>query len=556
MKYKLLTVLISLLPTLSGAGKTLPDSLLTISSAYNYNLVSLDTSLAIVQTLRDRKALPDWLLDATVGDLYYNTRQFRKSMPFYEKALASPAIADSSHQQINLLKRMMDISDVLLEEDRLMYYIDRLHDEAIKHDETPYLAMAEFMLGKRRHYHGDTLRGYQYCRQAISRIKTANYASKQIELRSFYADMVRMYVRDGRFDEALEASRLQEKAALTPSGLELNMGSQRALRRVYALRASLLSKAGRMDEADEAYAQWLKTEGGNAIDDKDILDYMFKSHKNEEALDIVHRYRDFMRAECDTINYSMLDILNKDVQLHAAIGDFESSAKDFEEIRNIVDSLKIHESRGAMTYTYNLIKEEKASHRRLEIIIVLSALALVLIIAIASILYYNHIIRQRNKKLRRILNGLEAYRKMVNAQTESPFTSKEKSDESKAKATMDEYQRMFVELDARVTSEKPFLDPSFDHQELIRFSGFGEERFNSMITHFSDVHNTISYINSRRAEYAAQLIIEHPHDSIDTIARSSGFRDTGAFVRAFKFAFGFTPSEYCKSMSQMLKERI
>lgn len=195
------------------------------------------------------------------------------------------------------------------------------------------------------------------------------------------------------------------------------------------------------------------------------------------------------------------------------------------------------------------------------IIVMLSFFVVLLLVLGGVILYYNQIISQRNEKLRRILNGLEAYREMMDdkplailEQKELELKPEKHSESQKAKvAYINEGQKLFVEMDARMTKEKPFTDPNFDHQSLIRFLGVEQEAFCMLMPRYSNPGNTISYINSRRAEYGAQLIMEHPDYTMNDIAAKCGFKNIVAFTNAFKFAFGITPSEYLNGMNQMFK---
>lgn len=280
----------------------------------------------------------------------------------------------------------------------------------------------------------------------------------------------------------------------------------------------------------------------------EMLDYLIVSQHHEEAMNVIHRYRDFLRAECDTIDYRMINVLSTGALLHAMRNELEVSKLNSELINEIADSLRLRNSQGSMSYAYNLIMEEKHAHRQTITIIALSSFVLLLILMGAAILYFTKKIRQRNKKLLRILNALEAYRNIMAEQTD-----KSEQKPTKVKA-LEEEQRMFVEIDARVTNERPFTDPDFDHESLIRFSGIDEELFVRMMARYTHALNSMSYINSRRAEYGARLIIEQPHEDISTIAKECGFRSTDAFNHAFKFALGVTPTEYRNSMLRLFKD--
>lgn len=55
---------------------TLPDSLITEDYVYEYTFSNFDKAERIMQELRKRKSLPEFRLDATEGDLYFNTGHY------------------------------------------------------------------------------------------------------------------------------------------------------------------------------------------------------------------------------------------------------------------------------------------------------------------------------------------------------------------------------------------------------------------------------------------------------------------------------------------------
>ena len=81
--------------------------------------------------------------DSEISAGQISTYQLKQQVSLYEKALEDPAIADSSQQRMELLKRLMDINDILQLDHRLMYYIDQLRDAAIENKDDAYRAMAE-----------------------------------------------------------------------------------------------------------------------------------------------------------------------------------------------------------------------------------------------------------------------------------------------------------------------------------------------------------------------------------------------------------------------------
>ena len=60
---------------------------------------------------------------------------------------------------------------------------------------------------------------------------------------------------------------------------------------------------------------------------------------------------------------------------------------------------------------------------------------------------------------------------------------------------------------------------------------------------------------SMKSRMSLWLLMEHSDFSTDDIACQCGFRDTAAFNKAFRFAFGITPTDYLNSMSRMFKKK-
>jgi AraC-like DNA-binding protein len=85
--------------------------------------------------------------------------------------------------------------------------------------------------------------------------------------------------------------------------------------------------------------------------------------------------------------------------------------------------------------------------------------------------------------------------------------------------------------------------------------GVDVETFRQLVPRYKDPERTLDYINSLRAEYAAKLLMEHSDCSMDDMPEKCGFMDSAAFLSAFKFAFGITPTDYLNSMNQMFKKK-
>jgi len=194
------------------------------------------------------------------------------------------------------------------------------------------------------------------------------------------------------------------------------------------------------------------------------------------------------------------------------------------------------------------------------IIVILVFIVIVLVVMGCYSLHYNKIISQRNEQLRRILTALDDYRAIVGDEVlsldeqEEILKNKLPKQKKVKKVQKDEDLSFFVKMDARVNKEKPFTDPDFDHDALVKFMGVSEETFCKLVPRYADPSRTLDDINSLRAEYAAKILMEHSDYSTDDIASKCGFKTISSYNSAFKFAFGITPVDFLNSMSQMFKK--
>ena len=195
------------------------------------------------------------------------------------------------------------------------------------------------------------------------------------------------------------------------------------------------------------------------------------------------------------------------------------------------------------------------------IIMILTFIVIVLLILGGFALHYNRVIRRRNEQLHRILNALDDYRAIVAdgalSLDEQKELMKAKRPKSKAATAVqtDGSQAFYVKMDARVNKEKPFTNPDFNQQSLAEFMGVDVETLRQLVPRYKDPERTLDYINSLRAEYAAKILMEHSDCSMDDMPGKCGFKDTAAYLSAFKFAFGITPTDYLNSMNQMFKKK-
>ena len=562
----LLTIFLFGVSLVSDAKVNLPDSLLTITKSYVYNITSPDTAQAILDAIRERQTEPVWRIDFAEGDLNYNKRRYLKAVSFFERVQAEPSLRDSTYLQMLLYKRLMDCHCELYHADDVVKAISALRKKAKAAGDKAFESMSLFTSGMLHHYHGQADRGYATCLEALEMMKETDYPNKHIELRNYYSKLLRMYTRDRRYDEAMHMSQYEEAEALYPTPTLMLKARERGLRQVYALRASMLAHAGRMAEADAAYAAWKKTTVSNVIDDMDIFDYLQIRHHNDEALDVIVNYRTFIYDLGDSISYRMLAALNREALLRVDMGDYEHAAVCGRQVESIAHQLHIIKSAEQLQTTYNLLAAESTSKTRTRWLM-LAVVGIVLVTLITlGILYYARRERRHFRDMRRLVKVIDAYRQAVlngesstspkvvaaieelRAMKLSSDVTKEGEDDEEPD---DEDRRLFVEMDSKVSRDRLFLKPGLGREDLMRLIGVDKNRFGKMMSKYSDASNTSVYINIKRVEYGAQLLLEHPEYTIATVATECGMSNTVTFNRTFKDIYNMTPSEYREKIAQI-----
>jgi AraC-like DNA-binding protein len=137
---------------------------------------------------------------------------------------------------------------------------------------------------------------------------------------------------------------------------------------------------------------------------------------------------------------------------------------------------------------------------------------------------------------------------MANEDIKEPQEEPKKEEEQQP--TSDENERLFVKLDGQITRDRLFLNPNFGRDDMARLIGVDKNRIGHIMSRYSDASNASVYINVKRVEYGAKLLLKHPEYTIAAIANECGMTNTVTFNRTFKEVYGMTPSEYRANSEQ------
>ena len=555
--------------------QSLPDSLITSGNVYRFMFSNTKKAEAIMATLRDKGKMPEWELDYTEGDLYYNTGRNYRALKLYSKALASKTARKKPALRMDLLHRMISCYDMMHNESRKAECVKRLLDEAKACGDKAMQAVALFNMGKSEYNQGDHNGGCQRMEQAARMMAATNYEYKYDNLRYHYNTLLTYYEHDRRGKDALRVLRKLEKVVTAATGKEKSgiEGLDDKERKAFlGHRVVVMNLLGRQREADECYRQFQKIGKPTDRDQYIIMPYLFERGMFGEVIRINLQREQQLKQEGDTVNYHFTTIRKDLAQAYYAIGDYKRAAANFEALSVLRDSIKNREQQSAaleLAEAYDSAEKDHTIMVQNVHKIVLGSVGGLAVIALAFFIFHYYKLRQRNVSLvRAVKEGLEVKEELLRKESEcnalrektegqakqiGDLVMRDEREDLRNKATSNEKGSCEDELLDRVVFEinerKLFLQSGLTQKDVadmvgISVSLLGEPFRKHTGSMFSE------YINRRRMEHAAKILINHPEYTIEAIAKMSGIASKQHFHRQFlKFA-GLTPSAFKKANEQ------
>lgn len=522
----------------------LPDSMLSYVKARDIFYTDTETAHRIIQTMRERKMEPEWMLDMYEGNLYYMGRLFLHARHCHKKALQNKALDKNPQAKIRLLRHLMDDCDNLRLKKELLETCLQLDELAGKYNDITYMALARFVRGKNKNSQGDKEEGYRMCLEAVEMMKKSDFQFRNKELTTFYANLARMYRADGRYEDALRMSEAQEQSILGDTALHNEQARQRTLRRLYAIRASILAKQGSIDEADSVYELCKATGVKDPIVSRDLTVFLMERGQYADALDVLNYVENTLRMDGDTVCPAFRRVCCYKAEAMMGLEDYEGAARCYTVAAAMSDSINMQESRLMAESTIDLLEHKYDLAQRKWWMTMAIVSAIVLLLFSIMLLIYNRIISHRNKTMSATLNKMLYYRQKALQKEDKKSDETDKNTASDVNA---QDQALFRDIDRRITEEELFLDPGFGRDDLVRLTGLDKNRLPAFIQQFAGT-NIPGYINAKRMEYAADMMRQHPDYTLNAISEACGIMSPATFIRNFKAAFGMAPSDFRKEL--------
>lgn len=548
--------------------ETLPDSLLTDDYVYEYTFSDFDKAVQIMKELRRRDSYSQFRLDVTEGDLYFNTGRYLQALKYYKRVMESDTVRNSDKTYMEQVHRMISCYDCLHDEAKKARYVRLLLQRAEQCGNMEMKSVALFNMGKMVYYQEDKPRGYEMIKEAISLMKRTDYTYKYDNLRYDYNSLFIMQQRDKHYEDALQTLEELEKVVTEATSGEPGIGNlaEKERKTLYAHRAVVFSRLGRISEADEAYRAWKAVGEAYTKDDYLIIPYLMDRKRYDKVIEMYTPREAFLYANKDTINYHMMTVKRSLAKAYEGKGNYKLASRYYEALAILTDSLKAREQQSSaieLATVYEThereaeLQEQKEQVKMRGVLLAASGVVLVILLVLFVLnVRHTRIIRRKNTAMVTTIGDLLNYKDELDKMKEKMREAADDPTEDACPAECEEKETtdpkeeeknrmLFEELDSVVTRGKLFLNPDLSRDDFVKLTGLNKNKVGKIL-HQNTGLSTTGYINKKRLEYAAKLLKNSPDNTIQNVADACGLPNVPTFNRLFRSKFGMTPSEYRK----------
>lgn len=316
----------------------------------------------------------------------------------------------------------------------------------------------------------------------------------------------------------------------------------------YAMMAGAFAKlsdagAAVRDSADHYARLYWQTPYGQQNKGQRLKTYFKFSGKYEEGLWETEDNLARCRQQADTINRQYISLLHEAEDYNVALGRYQQAYRLSRRAAVVTDSLTARDmQQKAMEYAEKFELQEKdheiALHqRRVTILCVVIAFVLGVMAILA---YLIRRIQSKNRDLRNVISSLEQKQQLLGKLMESKGV--ESTLDSAAEESND--FKKFLKMERIIDEQQIYLDPTASIDTVMERAGYSRRTSTHLIQQFATSYTRQDYLNQKRVEYAAHLLLSDPSLSTKEVGLRSGFYEDSTFRRNFKKYYGATPAAY------------
>ena len=326
-------------------------------------------------------------------------------------------------------------------------------------------------------------------------------------------------------------------------------GSADMLRgQAYAMMAGAFAKLSMRDSADHYAKLYWQTPYGQQNKGQRLKTYFKFSGRYEEGLKVTEDYLARCREQADTINRQYVSLLHEAEDYNVAMGRYQEAYRSSRRATVLTDSLHARDMRlKAMEYAEKFESQEKdhvitVQQRGAVILCVVVGFTLVVL---AILIFFIRRIQGKNRDLQNVISSLEQKQKIVEHFTPvAPVQPQDQQDDSSATEADDLNFQEYLKMERIINEQKVFLNPMANIDTVMEQAGYSRRKSTQLIQQFACTNTRVDYLNQKRVEYAAHLLLADRSLLSKDVGTRSGFYEDSTFRRNFKKYYGVTPAAY------------
>ena len=417
----------------------------------------------------------------------------------------------------------------------------RLDEPVMEADFMMLIGMSYYDMGDKPHAWKKMNEGMEKVK-AIS-VKTLKDADRT-KLATMALTVATAHANDQRMEETIASCHTTIAILDT-----LHSGNADMLRsQAYAMMAGAfakLSEAGAAvrDSADYYARLYWQTPYGQQNKGQRLKTYFKFSGKYEEGLRETEDNLARCRQQADTINRQYIYLLHEAEDYNVAQGRYQQAYRLSRRAAVVTDSLTARNmQQKAMEYAEKFEAQEKdyeiALHQRRHTILCV-VIAFVLVV-MAILAYLIRRIHGKNRDLRNVISSLEQKQLLLEKLMEPKGV---KSTLDSAADESNDFKK-FLKMERIIDEQQIYLDPTASIDTVMERAGYSRRTSTHLIQQFATSYTRQDYLNQKRVEYAAHLLLSDQSLSTKEVGLRSGFYEDSTFRRNFKKYYGVTPAAY------------
>jgi AraC-like DNA-binding protein len=191
-----------------------------------------------------------------------------------------------------------------------------------------------------------------------------------------------------------------------------------------------------------------------------------------------------------------------------------------------------------MEYAEQFESQEKDHEIQLQQgrVITLCVVVVFILVVLVILSLLIHRIRSKNRDLQNVISSLEQKQKIVEGIKPVASLQSQNAENGDLQA--------FLKMERVIDEQKVFLNPKANIDMVMEQAGYNRRTSTRLIQQFASTNTRLDYLNQKRVEFAAHLLLSDLSLSTKEIGVCSGFYEDSTFRRNFKKYYGVTPTGY------------